>query len=158
MKGTHQRYLQRTAQKTFDRSMAVYEQVLDQVVKASGDGKAYRQDQQELNRTIRVGEIYAIRCTDDDRYYVTFQVAEHPLTSKYIARFSNVVPGDPPPGMPITTEAQASKRIRELNAGTTISNQLMAFPFRGVQGGAQGGNQDLLVTDLHRSLQKRGGQ
>ena len=56
MKGIHKRYLDRTARRTFDRSMAVHEQVLDQVVKASRDGKTYRQDQQDPNKTIGVGD------------------------------------------------------------------------------------------------------
>ena len=56
MKGIHKRYLDRTARRTFDRSMDIYEQTLDQIVRASGDGKNYRQDQQDLNKTIAVGD------------------------------------------------------------------------------------------------------
>ncbi len=62
MKGIHKRYLDRTARRTVDRSMAIYEQTLDQIVRASGDGKTYRQDQQELNKTIPVGEPVVVRC------------------------------------------------------------------------------------------------
>ena len=56
MKGIHKRYLDRTARRTVDRSMAIYEQTLDQIVRAAGDGKNYRQDQQDLNKTIAVGD------------------------------------------------------------------------------------------------------
>ena len=61
MKGIHKRYLDRTARRTVDRSMAIYEQTLDQIVRASGDGKTSRQDQQELNKTIPVGEPVVVR-------------------------------------------------------------------------------------------------
>ena len=69
MKGIHKRYLDRTARRTFDRSMDIYEQTLDQIVRAAGDGKNYRQDQQELNKTIAVGEVVAVRCEDAPDYY-----------------------------------------------------------------------------------------
>ena len=69
MKGIHKRYLDRTARRTVDRSMAIYEQTLDQIVRASGDGKTYRQDQQDLNKTITVGEVVAVRCEDAPDYY-----------------------------------------------------------------------------------------
>ena len=69
MKGIHKRYLDRTARRTSDRSMDIYEQTLDQIVRASGDGKTYRQDQQDLNKTIAVGEVVAVRCEDAPDYY-----------------------------------------------------------------------------------------
>ena len=156
MKGTHQRYLQRTAQKTFDRSMAVYEQVLDQVVKASGDGKTYRQDQQELNKTIAVGEPVVVRCEDAPSYFRTILIRKNDFSSSYQALISNVVPGSSPPEMREVSQEQVFRRIRELNA-TTTSTDLRAFPVP-VERASYGTQPGPLVTDLHRSLQKRGGQ
>ena len=156
MKGTHQRYLQRTAQKTFDRSMAVYEQVLDQVVKASGDGKTYRQDQQELNKTIPVGEPVVVRCEDNPAYFRTILIRKNDFSSSYQALISNVTPGSSPPEMREVSQEQVFRRIRELNA-TTTSTDLRAFPVP-VEGPSYGTQPGPLVSDLHRSLQKRGGQ
>ena len=156
MKGTHQRYLQRTAQKTFDRSMAVYEQVLDQVVKASGDGKTYRQDQQELNKTIPVGEPVVVRCEDNPAYFRTILIRKNDFSSSYQALISNVTPGSSPPEMREVSQEQVFRRIRELNA-TTTSTDLRAFPVP-VERASHSTQPGPLVSDLHRSLQKRGGQ
>ena len=156
MKGTHQRYLQRTAQKTFDRSMAVYEQVLDQVVKASGDGKTYRQDQQELNKTIPVGEPVVVRCEDNPAYFRTILIRKNDFSSSYQALISNVTPGSSPPELREVSQEQVFRRIRELNA-TTTSTDLRAFPVP-VERASHGTQPGPLVSDLHRSLQKRGGQ
>ena len=40
--------------------MDLYERALDQLVKASGDGRPVRQDTRELNQTIKVGEVVAV--------------------------------------------------------------------------------------------------
>ena len=98
MKGIHKRYLDRTARRTFDRSMDIYEQTLDQIVRASGDGKTYRQDQQELNKTIPVGEPVVVRCEDNPAYYRTILIRKNDFSSSYQALISNVVPGSSPPG------------------------------------------------------------
>ena len=82
MKGIHKRYLDRTARRTVDRSMAIYEQTLDQIVRASGDGKTYRQDQQDLNKTITVGEVVAVRCEDAPDYYRSVLIRKNDINQK----------------------------------------------------------------------------
>jgi len=156
MTGTHQRYLQRTDQKTFNRSMAVYEQVLDQVVRASGDGKTYRQDQQELNKTIAVGEPVVVRCEDAPSYFRTILIRKNDFSSSYQALISNVVPGSSPPEMREVSQEQVFRRIRELNA-TTTSTDLRAFPVPVVRA-SHGTQPGPMVSDLHRAQQKRGRQ
>ena len=54
------------------------------------------------------------------------------------------------------TQEQVFRRIRELNA-TTTSTDLRAFPVP-VERASHGTQPGPLVSDLHRSLQKRGGQ
>jgi len=156
MKGIHKRYLDRTARRTVDRSMEIYEQVLDQVVKASGDGKSYRQDQQELNKTIAVGEPVVVRCEDNPAYYRTVLIRKNDFSSSYQALVSNVVPGSNPPEMREVSQEQVFRRIRELNA-TTTSTDLRAFPVA-VECASHGTQPGPMVSDLHRSLQQRGGQ
>ena len=156
MKGIHKRYLDRTARRTFDRSMDIYEQTLDQIVRAAGDGKNYRQDQQDLNKTIAVGEVVAVRCEDAPDYYRSVLIRKNDFSSSYQALISNVVPGSTPPEMREVSQEQVFRRIRELNA-TTTSTDLRAFPVP-VEGPSYGTQPGPLVSDLHRSLQKRGGQ
>ena len=156
MKGIHKRYLDRTASRTVDRSMAIYEQTLDQIVRAAGDGKNYRQDQQELNKTIPVGEPVVVRCEDNPAYFRTILIRKNDFSSSYQALISNVTPGSSPPEMREVSQEQVFRRIRELNA-TTTSTDLRAFPVP-VEGPSYGTQPGPLVSDLHRSLQKRGGQ
>ena len=41
MKGDHKEYMQRETKRTFDQSMHLYEQTLNQVVQASGNGVSH---------------------------------------------------------------------------------------------------------------------
>ena len=130
MKGALNRWRQRQLEKSQHRTMQLYESTLKAISSAGSGNGIPAETSAELNRTIRVGEVYAIRCNDRPEYYVTFQIKENPFNSGYVARFSNVVYGLTPPGIPETTEANAFKRIRELNASTTTtSGSLQAFPF-----------------------------
>jgi len=156
MKGIHKRYLDRTARKTFDQSMEIYEQVLDQVVRATGDGRSYRQDQQDLNKTIAVGEPVVVRCEDNPAYYRTVLIRKNDFSSSYQALISNVVPGSTPPEMREVSQEQVFRRIRELNA-TTTSTDLRAFPVPVVRA-SHGTQPGPMVSDLHRAQQQRGRQ
>ena len=42
-------------------AMSFYEQTLQQVVDATGDGKSYRDDPQPLTTRLKAGEVYAVR-------------------------------------------------------------------------------------------------
>ena len=136
--------------------MAHYKATLRKLTEVSGDGLTRRQDSRKLNRTIRIGEVVAIRCPDNEDYYRTILIKENPFSKGHQALISNAVYGNTPFGMEEVAQEQVFRRIRELNA-TTTSTDLRAFPVP-VEGPSYGTQPGPLVSDLHRSLQKRGGQ
>ena len=97
-----------------------------------------------------------VRCEDNPAYFRTILIRKNDFSSSYQALISNVTPGSSPPEMREVSQEQVFRRIRELNA-TTTSTDLRAFPVP-VEGASHGTQPGPLVTDLHRSLQKRGGQ
>jgi len=111
--------------------MTFYQQVLQKVVDASGDGKSYRDDSRALTARLKAGEIYAVRCPDSDRYYRTVLLKKNDLTGKFQVFISNAVYGDTPPGMDEVTQEVVFKQMREMNAGMVASAELDAFPFKG---------------------------
>ena len=80
MKGAHKRYMQRNTKKTFDQSMHLYEQTLNQVVQASGNG--VRHDTSDRTKTIRVGDPVAVRCSDNTDYYRTVLIRKNQFSNK----------------------------------------------------------------------------
>ena len=111
--------------------MTFYQQVLQKVVDASGDGKSYRDDSRALTARLKAGEIYGVRCPDSDRYYRTVLLKKNDLTGKFQVFISNAVYGDTPPGMDEVTQEVVFKQMREMNAGMVASAELDAFPFKG---------------------------
>ena len=107
--------------------MAHYKATLRQLTEVSGDGLRRRQDSRKLNRTIRIGEVVAIRCPDNEDYFRTILIKENPFSKGHQALISNAVYGNTPFGMEEVAQEQVFKRIRELNA-TTASTALDAFP------------------------------
>jgi hypothetical protein len=108
--------------------MAHYKATLRKLTEVSGDGLTRRQDTRKLNRTIRVGEVVAVRCPDNENYYRTLLIKENPFSKGHQALISNAVYGGTPFGMEEVAQEQVFKRIRELNA-TTTSTALDAFPY-----------------------------
>ena len=111
--------------------MTFYQQVLQKVVDASGDGKSYRDDTRALTSRLKVGEVYAVRTIDDDRYYKTVMLKKNDLTGKFQVFISNPVYGDTPPQMDEVTQEVVFKQMREMNAGMVADAELKAFPFTG---------------------------
>ena len=127
--------------------MAHYKATLRKLTEVRGDGLARLQDSGERNRTIRIGEVVAIRCPDNEDYYRTILIKKNNLSSGHQALISNAVYGNTPFGMEEVAQEQVFKRIRELNA-TTTSTALDAFPYgTGTYPQTAGTS---LVTDLHR--------
>ena len=50
-----------TQEEEMRSAMSFYEQTLQQVVDATGDGKSYRDDPQPLTARLKAGEVYAVR-------------------------------------------------------------------------------------------------
>lgn len=106
--------------------MERYQAVLQKLSEVSGDGLTYRQDTRTLNKTIRVGDVVAVRCPDNNWYYRTILIKKTPFGNGHTALISNAVFGEIPFGIDEVSQEQVFKRIRELNASTTSS--LKAFP------------------------------
>ena len=154
MKGNHKRFMERQMQTSYNRSMSAYVQILEQLVQVSGNGTSYRTGSSPLTARLKPNEVYAVRCSDDDRYFKTVMIKRNDLTGKFQTFISNVVAGDPPPEMPEVSSEQIFKQMREMNAGMVVGSDLEAFPFRGHLGGAQQAPGSGLVSDLHKGLLK----
>ena len=133
MKGSYQRFMTRQTTRTYGRTMDLYEKALDQLVKASGDGRPVRQDTRELNQTIRVGEVVAVKAQDRDHYYRTVLIKKIDFNNRHQAMISNPVYGEVPDGIKVVSQDQVFKRIRDLNAATTETS-LDAFPHFKIEG------------------------
>ena len=133
MKGSYQRFMTRQIASTYGRTMDLYEKALDQLVKASGDGRPVRQDTRELNQTIRVGEVVAVKAQDRDHYYRTVLIKKIDFNNRHQAMISNPVYGVVPDGIKVVSQDQVFKRIRDLNAATTETS-LDAFPHFKIEG------------------------
>ena len=133
MKGSYQRFMTRHATRTYGRTMSLYEQAMDQLVKASGDGRPLRQDTRKLNRILRVGEVYAVKAQDRDHYYRTVLIKKIDFDNRHQVLISNPVFGQIPPGMEVVDQEQVFKRIRDLNAAVTETS-LDAFPHFKIEG------------------------
>ena len=133
MKGSYQRFMTRQTTRTYGRTMDLYEKALDQLVKASGDGRPVRQDARELNQTIRVGEVVAVKAQDRDHYYRTVLIKKIDFNNRHQAMISNPVYGEVPDGIKIVSQDQVFKRIRDLNAAATETS-LDAFPHFKIEG------------------------
>ena len=133
MKGSYQRFITRHTAKTYGRTMDLYERALDQLVKASGDGRPVRQDTRELNQTIKVGEVVAVKAQDRDHYYRTVLIKKIDFNNRHQAMISNAIYGEIPDGIRVVSQDQVFKRIRDLNAETTETT-LDAFPQFKIEG------------------------
>ena len=134
--------------------MDQYLRTLDFVNQSSGD-KSVRQDERPLDIRLRVGQVYAVRATDNPDYYFTVTIQPNPYSGgfrKVVSQFP--VYGDPPPGMDVVSQEQVFKQFRELNgdgAGTTYQ----AFPYRGAVGPSQTSTGTDVVTPLHKQQLRR---
>ena len=133
MKGSYERFIKRQTTRTYGRTMDLYEQAMDQLVKASGDGRPVRQDNRKLNRILRVGEVYAVKAQDRDNYYRTVLIKKIDFDNRHQVLISNPVYGSVPPGMEVVDQEQVFKRIRDLNAAVTETS-LDAFPYFKMEG------------------------
>ena len=133
MKGSYQRFMTRQTTRTYGRTMDLYEKALNQLVKASGDGRPVRQDTRELKQTIREGEVVAVKAQDRDHYYRTVLIKKIDFNNRHQAMISNPVYGEVPDGIKVVSQDQVFKRIRDLNAATTETS-LDAFPHFKIEG------------------------
>ena len=138
------------------QQMKHYKAILQKLVEVNGDGLSYGENKQNLIKNIKVGEVVAVRCPDNNRYYRTILIKKLPHTSGHQALISNAVYGDIPYGMSEVKQEHVFRRIRELNASTT--NTLDAFPHSGLKDTITGADGASLVSSLHRQQLGRNGK
>ena len=138
------------------QQMRHYKAILQKLVEVNGDGLSYSENKQNLIKNIKVGEVVAVRCPDNNRYYRTILLKKLPHSSGHQALISNAVYGDIPFGMPEVKQEHVFRRIRELNASTT--NTLDAFPHSGLKDTITGADGASLVSSLHRQQLGRNGK
>ena len=138
------------------QQMRHYKAILQKLVEVNGDGLSYSENKQNLIKNIKVGEVVAVRCPDNNRYYRTILIKKLPHSSGHQALISNAVYGDIPFGMPEVKQEHVFRRIRELNASTT--NTLDAFPHSGLKDTITGADGASLVSSLHRQQLGRNGK
>lgn len=126
------RFQQRQALRSYHQSISLYEQTLKRLVDATGDGRSYRQGEQDLVFRLNPNQVYAVRCPDRDDYYRTVMIKTNPLSGGFQTLISNPVYGLTPPGIQEINQIQLFKQIREMNSTFTIAN-IKAFPYSGVQ-------------------------
>ena len=102
-------------------------QTLAWLCEVNGDG-SYRQGQEELNIIPKVGNYYAVRCPDNEDYYLVVAMLKIGLSQEPRLKIvSNPVYGLVPPQHEVLSAQQAIKYMKLPN--TTSIN---AFPYKGV--------------------------
>lgn len=155
MKGAHKRFQRRQAERSLPATMSLYEQTLDKLVKATGDGKSYRDDPRKLNIRIKPNEVYAVRANDDPRYFRTIMIKKTQMNNAFQTLISNPVMGEIPEGIQEVSQEQVFKQMREMNASMISGQDLQAFPFTGVTAPSQSAPGHGLVSQQHKNLQGR---
>jgi len=112
-------------------AMAIYERTLSHLVKATGDGKRYRQGNTALNPIIKPNEVYAVRCADNKDYFRSVMLKRNALTGGYTTLISNAIYGEIPIWIGEVSQEQVFKKARDMNATLTIKD-FQAFPYTGV--------------------------
>ena len=104
--------------------MSIYLGVLQTLTEASGDGKSYRQGEEQLSSWVKEGEVVAVRCPDNDYFYRTCYLKRNPFSGQLQKHVSNPVMGSTPDGMREVSAELFLKQFREMSNGS-----LKAFPF-----------------------------
>jgi len=115
MKGLHSRYLQRQCRRNYQQSMEHYTRILKYVVEQSGDGRTYRQGEEQLDFKLRTGVVYGFYCPDNEKYYRTLMVQNNMLTNQTQTHLSNPSYGVIPEGIPQITHQQALRELKPKN-------------------------------------------
>ncbi len=103
--------------------MDVYENTLAKVVAASGDGKSYRQGNEELDFQLRENEVYAFYCPDGDgMYYRTMMLKKMGIKDTLKPLIGNPVYGVVPDGIQVIEPEKVYQHIQQHNA--------RAFPYK----------------------------
>ena len=156
MKGAHKRFLERQKYKSISSPMDVYESALNNLTKGSIRPNSI--DTDNLNQRLKINDVYAVKCPDDDRYFRSVMVKKNPMSSGFQVLITNPVFADVPPQMTLISQENLFKQMREMNANLVNTQSLQAFPFTGVSVPSQGASSNGLVSQQHLNQQKRSGR
>ena len=156
MKGAHKRFLENQKRKTISTPMDVYESALDTLTQ--GSIKQNNIDINNLNQQLKVNDVYAVKCPDDDMYFRSVMIKKNPMTSGFQVLITNPIYGDVPPQMTLVSQEHLYKQMRDMNASLVNTQSLKAFPFRGTSMPPQGASGNGLVTQNHKDQLKRSGK
>ena len=156
MKGAHKRFLERQKYKSISSPMDVYESALNNLTKGSIRPNSI--DTDNLNQRLKINDVYAVKCPDDDRYFRSVMVKKNPMSSGFQVLITNPVFADVPPQMTLISQENLFKQMREMNANLVNTQSLQAFPFTGLSVPSQGASSNGLVSQHHLNQQKRSGQ
>ena len=105
-----------------------YLQTLAWLCEVNGDNKSYRQGPEALDTIPKVGNFYAVRCPDNEDYYLVIAMLKIGLSQEpRLKVVSNPVYGLVPPQYEVLSAEQTLKFMRMPD--TRVMN---AFPIRGV--------------------------
>ena len=102
MKGSYQRYLKRQERNQMTSTcneVAKYAAVLMKLTEVAGDGKSYRQGEEQLITRLKPNVTYAVRAEDDTNYFRSVMIKKVELTGGYQLLVSNPVYGSVPNGI-----------------------------------------------------------
>ena len=89
---------ERNLRRSYGRTMELYENVLDVMV--NQDPRTTNPNKEvERDFNLRGGEVYGVKCPDDERYYRTAFVKVNPFTQQSQVMLSNAQFGIIPPGI-----------------------------------------------------------
>ena len=108
--GLAKRMRERNLRKSYGRTMELYENVLDVLV--NQDPRTTNPNKEvERDFNLRGGEVYGVKCPDDERYYRTAFVKVNPFTQQSQVMLSNPQFGIIPPGI---REISAQSLMRQM--------------------------------------------
>ena len=132
--------------------MDVYKAALDNFTK--GSIRQNRIDTDNLNQRLKLNDVYAVKCPDNEDYFRSVMVKKNPMTSGFQVLITNPVFGNVPPQMTLISQENLYKQVREMNANLVNTQSLKAFPHTGISVPSQGGSYGL-VSQHHLNQQKR---
>ena len=115
--GLAKRMRERNLRKSYGRAMAIYENTLDVMV---GQDPRTTNPNKEVERdfNLRGGEVYGIKCPDDERYYRTAFVKVNPFTQQPQVMMSNPQYGILPDGIREISAQHLMQQMKLPNLGS----------------------------------------
>ena len=114
--GLAKRMRERNLRKSYGRTMELYENVLDVLV--NQDPRTTNPNKEvERDFNLKAGEVYGVKCPDDERYYRTAFLKTNPFTNQPQVMLSNPQFGIIPPGIREISAQHLMRQMKLPNLG-----------------------------------------